>query len=86
VTLDDELAALERPEDFILLDEALVELAKQDERTAQVIELHYFGGLTRTEIGELLDVHPNTVSRDLRLGQAWIHRQLQADKKTRSGL
>jgi RNA polymerase sigma-70 factor, ECF subfamily len=76
VTLEEGLVALDRPDELIALDAALDELAKLDERKARVIELHYFAGLTREEIGGLLAVHPNTVSRDLRLGQAWIHRAL----------
>jgi RNA polymerase sigma factor (sigma-70 family) len=76
ITLDEGIVALNRPDELIALDAALDELAKLDERKARVIELHYFAGLTREEIGELLAIHPNTVSRDLRLGQAWIHRAL----------
>jgi RNA polymerase sigma-70 factor (ECF subfamily) len=77
IELDDDIAGMQRPEELVALDAALDALAALDERKARVIELHYFGGLTREEIGELLEVHPNTVSRDLRLGQAWIHRQLR---------
>lgn len=44
----DELIAGDRPHELIALDEGLVALATFDERKARAIELHYFGGLTRT--------------------------------------
>ncbi|HEY4118217.1 MAG TPA: ECF-type sigma factor, partial [Byssovorax sp.] len=81
-TFDDQVAAFERPESLLALDAALEALARQDERKARVIELHYFAGLTREEIGEVLAVHPNTISRDLKLGQAWIAREIRGDTKT----
>jgi len=76
ITLDEAVADAGRPGDLLALDEALVELARFDERKARVIELHYFGGLTQDEVAEVLGVHVNTVARDLRLAEAWIHRHL----------
>jgi RNA polymerase sigma factor (TIGR02999 family) len=77
VTLDEGLVAVDRPEAMIALDEALSALETFDERKARVIDLHYFGGLTHQEVAEVLGVHANTVARDLRLAEAWIHRHLQ---------
>jgi RNA polymerase sigma factor (TIGR02999 family) len=76
VTLSDAIAALERPDDLLAVEEALTALAEVDERKARAIELHYFGGLTQPEIAGVLSVHVNTVARDLRLAEAWIHRYL----------
>lgn len=80
VTFDEELVTLERPESMIVLDEALSALEKFDERKGRVIELHYFGGLTQEEIAQALSVHVNTVGRDLRLAEAWIHRHLRDER------
>lgn len=79
LTLDDALAAHDRPRELVAVDEALDALAGFDERKARTIELHYFGGLTQSEIAELLEVHVNTVARDLRLAEAWIHRRLRGE-------
>lgn len=76
VPLDDQMVGSDRSEELIALDEALTALAAFDERKARAIELHYFGGLTHEEIGEAIGVHVNTVGRDLKLGEAWIHRRL----------
>ena len=65
--------------DFIALDRALDELAAQDERKAQALELRLFGGLNFDEIGAVLDVSGPTVHRDVRFATAWLHARLQAD-------
>jgi RNA polymerase sigma-70 factor, ECF subfamily len=80
VTFDDDLVAAQRPDELIALDDALAALAKVDERKARAIELCYFGGLSHAEIAEILEIHVNTVARDLRLAEAWIHRHLRADE------
>lgn len=66
------------PDDLLALEEALVALAKIDERKARVVELHHFGAMSVREIADGLDVHENTITRDLRLGEAWLHRYMTA--------
>jgi RNA polymerase sigma factor (TIGR02999 family) len=78
VTFDEALVAGERPDDVAALDEALVALAVEHERKARIVELHYFGGLTQPEIATVLDIHVNTVARDLRFAEAWIQRHIAA--------
>lgn len=78
-TLDEGAVGLDRPAQMIALDDALRELESFDERKARVLELHYFGGLTQDEIARALDVHVNTVARDLRLAEAWIRRHMTAE-------
>jgi RNA polymerase sigma factor (TIGR02999 family) len=58
--------------DVIEIDEALEKLARRDERLAQVLELHYFGGLTYEELAATLQMSEATVHRDLRLAKAWM--------------
>jgi RNA polymerase sigma factor (sigma-70 family) len=58
------------------MDEALVKLAALDERKGQAIELKFFGGMTTEEIGLVLGISVATVGRELRLGQAWLRREL----------
>jgi len=47
-----------------------------DERKSRAIELKYFGGMTTEEIGSVLGIAVATVGRELRLGQAWLRREL----------
>lgn len=64
--------------DLLDLHEALERLASFDARKAKVIELRYFGGLTREEVAQALDLTLATVKRDLSLGEAWLRRELSA--------
>lgn len=73
VAFDEALVASDRPEELMVLDEALEALAALDARKARVVELHYFGGLSQKEIAALVGVHENTIARDLRLARAWLH-------------
>jgi RNA polymerase sigma factor (TIGR02999 family) len=77
VELDADTIGTQRAEDLVALDDALQALTAIDERKGRIVELHYFGGLTQEEIATLIGVHANTVARDLRLGEAWLHRQLR---------
>ena len=79
-TLDEErIAGIEVGADVLDLDEALSGLAEMDERKSQVIELHYFGGLTYEEIAETLEISSVTVHRDLSMAKAWLQHELKAD-------
>ena len=77
ITFDEELpVAAATPLDLVALDDALVALAKLDQRRSQVIELRFFGGLTVEETAVVLRVAPDTVMRDSRLAKAWLAREL----------
>jgi RNA polymerase sigma factor (TIGR02999 family) len=65
-----------RAEDFVALDEALDRLAQLEPRSAQVVELRFFGGLQENEIAEVLGVSPITVKRDWKLARAWLLSQM----------
>ena len=64
------------------IHEALIRLTALDERQGQAITLRYFGGLTGEEIAGLLNIGVATVTRDLRLAQAWLQRELKGDART----
>jgi RNA polymerase sigma factor (TIGR02999 family) len=70
--------------DVVELDAALERLAAIDPRKARVIELHYFGGLTYDETARALEISPATVDRDLRMGRAWLFRELNPEDPTSS--
>jgi len=77
ITLQTEMGvAEERAPDLVLLDEALSRLSAIDARKSQAIEYKFFGGLSTEEIGKVLGISVATVGRELRLGQAWIRREM----------
>lgn len=82
VTLEETVVSPDRAEDLLELDAALDALARNDERKAQVVELHYFGGLTQGEIAHALEIHANTVARDLRFAEAWLRKHIAEARAT----
>lgn len=58
------------------LDRALQNLAAQDQRKSEIVELLCFGGLTYDETAAALHISPATVHRELKLARAWLHREL----------
>ena len=61
------------------LDHALERLSELDPRSAQVVELRYFGGLSVEETAEALGVSADTVKRDWRLAKLWLLRELEGE-------
>ena len=77
VSLDEaQQSCMERPAIMIRIDEALNQLARQDMRKAQLIEMRFFGGLTAEESAVVLDLPVHVVRRELRVGQAWLQREI----------
>ena len=70
-------AAAEFSADLIALNEALIELERFDSPKAQMVDLHFFGGLTIQETADTLAVSKSTVERELRAAEAWLFRHIQ---------
>jgi RNA polymerase sigma factor (TIGR02999 family) len=66
--------------DVVALDDALEGLVQLEPRLAQVIELHYFGGLTYEQIAEAAGASTATVHRDIRLARAWLLNEIGSDR------
>ena len=78
VTFDEALVVSNEPgQDFVALDDALEALATFDDRKSRVIELRFFGGLSVEETASVLNVSPDTVTRDWRLAKAWLSREMR---------
>jgi RNA polymerase sigma factor (TIGR02999 family) len=77
VSLDEALTiTTEKDADLVALDEALLELAKFDERKAKIVELKFFGGLSVDEIAEVLKISGVTVMREWQKAKAWLYREI----------
>lgn len=66
------------PDRFLMLDEAMTNLNRASPRLAEIVELHYFGGLTGAEIATLLNVSAATISRQQRLAEALLKQALSS--------
>jgi len=63
--------------DLIALDEALAALARYDRELSQVVELHYFAGLTIEETADILGVSNDEVKRRWRRARIYLHDTLK---------
>ncbi|MDP1571231.1 MAG: ECF-type sigma factor [Vicinamibacterales bacterium] len=71
--LDDVAVPIQPPSvDILALSDALDELAAFDARKSEIVELHYFGGLSYDETAEAVGLSAATVDRELRLAKAWL--------------
>jgi RNA polymerase sigma factor (TIGR02999 family) len=66
--------------DVVALDDALESLMKFEPQLAQVIELHYFGGMTYEEIAAAVGSSPATVHRHIRLARAWLLDEIEGKR------
>jgi len=70
-----------RGPDSLVVDEALRKLAEFGERKSRAIEMKFYGGMTTEEIAVVLGISVATVGRELRLGQAWLRREMSSASK-----
>jgi len=70
------IAAPEPAIDVLELDRALARLESVDERSARLVELHFFGGLDFAAVAETLGVSLRTAMRDWRTARALLHAEL----------
>ena len=86
LSLDESVQAGEDPRatDVLALNLALDQLQRASPRTAKIMELHFFGGLTVPEVCQVLEISEATAMRDLRMGKAWLH-QIMHNPEGRNG-
>jgi RNA polymerase sigma-70 factor (ECF subfamily) len=68
--------------DVLDLDEALQELAALDERSAQVVEMRFFGGMSIDEVATALGCSRTTVKMDWATAKTWLARRLGPEEST----
>ncbi len=74
-----ELAAGEDPGVILAVDEAIQRLAKEDARTADVVRLRFFVGLSVAETAEALDLSERSVHREWSYARARLAQLLDPD-------
>jgi len=72
LTGGDEQLAIDSADEALALDAALQRLEQTDARAAQVLELHYFAGLTVEQIAATTGLGRSTVDRDWRFARAFL--------------
>jgi RNA polymerase sigma-70 factor (ECF subfamily) len=85
VTLDDGIGAVPPPDcEVLMLDEALRELGRIDERQARIVELKYFAGLSEEEVGAVLSLSRATITREWQSARAWMYRRMTTGRIPRA--
>lgn len=80
VPVDDlELAAAPPDDRVLLVDEALARLEVEDEESARIITLKFFGGLTNLEIARMLGVTERTVERQWAYAKACLFEMIRKE-------
>lgn len=80
VTIDELELVASPPDDRILLvDEALARLEAEDEESARIITLKFFGGLTNLEIAKTLGVTERTVERQWAYAKASLYEMIRKE-------
>ena len=64
--------------DVLALHAALDELAALDSRSAKIVELRYFGGLSEAEVAAVMKLSPATVRRDIASARFWLGSRLRS--------
>jgi RNA polymerase sigma factor (TIGR02999 family) len=73
VDLHDQDVPVRPPSDEIVaLDDALTRLAEEDPKAAQVVQLHFFAGLSIERAAEVLGVSRATAYRQWSYARAWL--------------
>jgi RNA polymerase sigma factor (TIGR02999 family) len=65
---------------MVEIDAALDKLAALDERKARIVELVFFGGLSKEEAAVAMGLSPSTLFRDLKFAKAWLAKELESRK------
>lgn len=77
---DHDLTINAAADEVLAVDEALEQLAVEDELAANVLKLKYYGGLTVDEAAESLGVSRATAYRHWTYARAWVRAELLADE------
>jgi RNA polymerase sigma factor (TIGR02999 family) len=68
--------SVQSDESLLVMNDALDRLARTDPLKVQLIEMRYFGGMTAEESATVLSISVHVVRRELRLAQAWLHKEI----------
>ncbi len=79
VDLDEPAASPDRVDDLLDLGDSLCRFAKVHERSAEVVEMRLFGGMTEKEIAEVLGVTTRTVRDHWAFAKSWMRRDRKED-------
>jgi RNA polymerase sigma factor (TIGR02999 family) len=72
-----EIAAPERSDELLSLDEALGQLAAVDAQAAELVKLRYFAGCTLPQAAEVLGISPRSADFLWTYARTWLFQRIQ---------
>jgi RNA polymerase sigma factor (TIGR02999 family) len=72
--------AVAKPEELLIVHDAIDALAAHDSQSAQVVSFHYFGGFSLAEVAEILGVSRATVNRRWTYAKIWLRSSIENSK------
>jgi RNA polymerase sigma factor (TIGR02999 family) len=75
------LAADDRLDDVLVVDEALARLEREHPSGARIVECRIFAGMTVDETATALGISPATVKRHWEVARAWLIRDLGSTRR-----
>jgi RNA polymerase sigma factor (TIGR02999 family) len=69
----------ERADELLALDEAVAELERHDPRSAELVKLRYFAGLSHQEAAEALGIGRRAADRHWALAKAWLFQRMSRE-------
>lgn len=75
-----EVAILAEGGEFLLLNDALDKLEREDPDVAQVVKLRFFVGMTNEEAGRVMGVTDRTAKRYWTFARAWLFQELRGQR------
>ena len=80
VDLDDvSLFSEQRSKELLTLDEACERLEKQFPISGRIVELRFFGGCTREETAQILNISVDDADREWEFAKRWLRKELKTD-------
>lgn len=73
------VAAPQDSDEVLAVDEALVRLGALEPRTAELVKLRYFAGLSIADAAETLDIPPRSADRLWAFARAWLRREIEGN-------
>ena len=81
--LDSAIAEAAPPDEVIAIHEALDQFQLADAQAAELVKLHYFGGFSLEEAGELLGISRATAYRTWTYARTWLRAHLPSPRVPR---
>ena len=70
------VAADEKSEELLMLDDALNKLERHDEQAAKLVKLRYFAGMAHQDAADALGIGRRSADRLWAVARAWLYQQV----------